>query len=237
MIEWLSRWIGSDVPDEHQKGLPIYIERRNMKRSVVCAINEQCINAYCNDKECDCSPPYKPDCRCFTEVNERVPLRISEMHLMAHRLDYASNLQNKNQNESLRMRTTRLYWMQSQDFVIQRNAQLLKMETEDWGRKADRALTKLANLLDFNVVAHDPIVSPGANVFVDSDDENSSLAVNFDSVRIGQMNQTQPYNPIEASIEGEIRKFLKQHHEHYIECKSFFEKIISAKIIMRIMIF
>ena len=135
------------------------------------------------------------------------------------------------------MRTTRLYWMQSQDFVIQRNAQLLKMETEDWGRKADRALTKLANLLDFNVVAHDPIVSPGANVFVDSDDENSSLAVNFDSVRIGQMNQTQPYNPIEASIEGEIRKFLKQHHEHYIECKSFFEKIISAKIIMRIMIF
>lgn len=136
------------------------------------------------------------------------------------------------------MRTTRLYWMQSQDVVIQRNAQLLKMETEDWGRQADRALTKLANLLDFNVVAHDPIVSPGTNVFVDSDDENSSLAVNFDSVRIDQLNQTQPYNPIEASIEGEIRKFLKQHHEHYIECKSVLEHIIiSAKFIMRIMTF
>ena len=99
---------------------------------------------------------------------------------MAHRLDYASNLQNKNQNESLRMRTTRLYWMQSQDFVIQRNAQLLKMETEDWGRKADRALTKLANLLDFNAVAHDPISST-TDIFIDSDNENCDISVDFDA--------------------------------------------------------
>ena len=70
---------------------------------------------------------------------------------MAHRLDYASNLHKKHQDESLRMRTTRLYWMQSEDIVIQRNAALLKLKTLDWGRRADKALTKLANLLDFNV--------------------------------------------------------------------------------------
>ena len=206
MIEWISKWIGSDVPDESQRGLPIYIERRNMKRAVVCAMNEQCIQAHCNDNECDCSPPFKAECSCFTVVNNLVPARVSEMHLMAHRLDYASNLQNKHQNESLRMRTTRLYWMQSQDTVIQRNAQLLKMKTEDWGRQADRALTKLANLLDFNVVAHDPVVSSTTNIFVDSDDENSDISVNFGSVRIG----TQPYNPNEASIEGEINDTIRR---------------------------
>ena len=134
---------------------------------------------------------------------------------MAHRLDYASNLHNKHQDESLRMRTTRLYWMQSEDIVIQRNAALLKLKTLNWGRRADKALTKLANLMDFNVVAHDPITSPDMNIFNDSDDENSQISMSFGSVRIG----TQPYNPVEASIEGEIKKFLKQHPEHYVECK------------------
>lgn len=215
MIEWISRWIGSDVPTEEQKGHPFYIARRNMKRSVTCAIMEQCVQSHCNDKECDCSPPFKVDCSCFTVINNLVPERVSDMHLMAHRLDLASSHRNLPHDESLRMRTTWLYWMQSEDMVIQRNAQLLKLKTENWGSKADRALTKLANLMDFNVVAHDPPASPHLDLFDDPEVEGSSIARSFGSVRIG----TQPYDPTEASIEGEVKKFLMQHPEHYVECK------------------
>ena len=81
MIEWISKWIGSDVPDNSQKGLPIYIERRNMKRALVCAVMDQLVQSHCNGKECDCAPPFRPDCSCFTEVNNSVPTRIRRVSI------------------------------------------------------------------------------------------------------------------------------------------------------------
>ena len=218
MIEWVAQWIGSDVPSPDDPNELLSFERRNIKRSVVCAINEQCIQMYCNGDECTCGS-LDPDCACFTTTNRRVPNRVSEIHLMAYRLDFANNNTNSKSGEELRMRTTRLYWMQSQDMVIQRNAQLLKLKTKDWGERADRALTKLANLLDFDVIAQH---NSAQKIDIFNDDSDDEVAVEFGSVRIASTQdptRKDHYNPLDASIQSEIKKFLKQHPEHYIECK------------------
>ena len=106
---------------------------------------------------------------------------------------------------------------------FKRNAQLLKLKTKDWGERADRALTKLANLLDFDVIAQH---NSSQKIDIFNDDSEDEVAVEFGSVRIASTQDSRRkdhYNPLDASIQSEIKKFLKQHPEHYIECEFFIQ--------------
>ena len=71
------------------------------------------------------------------------------------------------------MREVRLYWLQTDDICITRNAHLLQRRTEDWGREANEGFIKLARLLELDIEERTPDADiPNAqSMFCDSDDE------------------------------------------------------------------
>ena len=224
MIKHISWWIGEEKlngPEyDGPNADPYKVQLRLMKRSTVCALMEQMVQMFADDDPCLCTDK-KPDCACFTRINNNVPLRVSNLHLMAARLYFGSTTTNwTNKKHALRMRETRILWENSQDFVICRNAALLKLKTEDWGKDADEALTHLGNLLDFDVVQVEN--DARTNLFDDSDEE-TPVAVQFGNLGVNRAQTQQPrgatYNVNDASIESEIQKFLMQPSNHFALCK------------------
>ena len=230
MVQFISQWIGEeklvgseyDGPDAD----PYKVILRAVKRSCVISMMEQMVNCFADDSECN-HYDAAVDCNCFTVVNNRVPNRMSKAHLMAYRLYYGSSNNFANKKKSMRMTQTRTLWGNTGDLVIKRNAALLKVKTEEWGRIADDALIHLGNLLKFDVVQVE--TEAQTNLFDDSDDE-SGVAVNFADLGVDQernnrtqqpSSSTSTYNVNEGSIQNEITKFLKLPPSHFVECESF----------------
>ena len=150
MVTHLSKWIGEEplVGDQYDPSSIEFSAEKNelkkIKRAVCAAICEQLFQYYANDNSCTCDHgPGHPQCKCFL-VKTKVPLRVSEVDLAAWRLNFGNTAPN---TKLLRLRTVRLYWMNTQDVVIQRCANILKKETKSWGALADAALEKIATML------------------------------------------------------------------------------------------
>lgn len=225
MVEHISVWVGEERLDgpeyDGENPDPYKVQLREVKRSCVIALMEQMVNTFANANDCFCHEK-SVECACFTEVNNRVPNRISKLHLMAARLYYGSTISNwMDKKLAMRMSQTRINWMNTYDLVICRNADLLKLKTKDWGRIADEALSHLANLLNFDVVPVE-ITPAQSNLLCEPDDE-SAISVPFGAMQV-ERNQTQRpgrgmYDVSENSIDNEIQKFLSQPNCHFIECK------------------
>ena len=144
-------WIGEEplVGAEYDPSSPDFNpkknEMRNIKRAVCASICEQLFQCYANAKECYCSHGSEsPQCKCFLVTSNRVPVRVSDIELAAWRLNFSNTAPN---TKLLRLRTVHLYWMNSQDVVIQRCATLLKRNTKSWSAQADAALEKIGTML------------------------------------------------------------------------------------------
>ena len=225
MVQYISEWIGEEkLSGEEYDGDnpdPYKVQLRAVKRACVVALMEQMTNTYANDKSCFCHDK-SPDCACFTEINNHVPNRVSKLHLMSARLYYGSTTSNwADKKHAMRMMQTRIYWMNTDDLVIKRNAALLKLKTKDWGKIADDALSHLCNLLKFDVVQVESTEAQ-YDLFNESDDEEG-IQASFGNLEV-ERNQTQRpsaglYDVNENSIENEIQKFFKQPNSHFVECK------------------
>lgn len=222
MIEHISRWIGEEtlVGDNYEgpEADPYKIQLRSVKRAVVASFMEQLVNVYANDKECSCMVA-KPDCGCFTIVNNHVPNRISPVHLMAARLYFGSTSNKiKDKKQAMRMLHTRILWENTRDPMIMRNAALLKLKTATWGAEADAALIKLSKRIKLDVVQVES--EEQTDLFDDSDDE-ADLAANMGGVRVdSQKSRTQPYNVNQGSFESELHNFLNLPGVHFVKCKN-----------------
>ena len=240
MVEHVSAWIGEEKltgPEyDGPTADPLKVHLRSMKRSVCVTLMEQMTQYYANDKPCICYER-KADCDCITIKNGKVPLRVSKLDLMAYRLYFGSSSNNLPLPYSMRMQQTRVHWMNTDDLVCKRNAALLKLKTKNWGEDADKALTHLANLLEFDVVQTE--TEARSDLFDDSDDEN--VAYEFENMGVGanRSNSTQAasaYDVSDGSIAREIQKFLKQKSSHFVDCK-FVRKFALRKDILRFVTF
>ena len=223
MVQHISRWIGEEplVGDEYDgpSADPYKVQLRAVKRACVVSLMEQMVNVYANDSICTCSSE-KADCGCFTITNNRVPNRMSQVHLMAIRLYYGSTSSGiSDKKRAMRMLQTRILWENTSDPVIVRNAALLKLKTATWGAEADEALNKLSSLLDLDVV---PVESEEPTDLFDDSDDEAELAENLDDIQVNsQKSRTQqPYNVNQGSIESELHKFLNLPGDHFVKCKS-----------------
>lgn len=226
MIQHISFWIGEEKltgPDyDGPNADPYKVQLRAIKRSCVVSIMEQVVNCHADDSECwHFEGPV--DCECFTVTNNRIPNRISKAHLMAWRLHFgASNNNFVDKDKSMRMTHVRRLWCNTDDIVMKRNAALLYLKTEDWGRLADDALIRLGNLLRFDVVQ---VESEARTSDYDDSGDEGAVAAEFGELEVGEAraNRTQQassYNVNEGSIKNEILKFLKQNPSHFRDCKS-----------------
>ena len=221
MIQHISAWIGEEklVGRDYDGPFadPFKVQLRSVKRACCVALMEQMVNVYADDADCFCHDK-RPDCECFTRENNRVPNRISKFHLMAARLYFGSTTSNwTNKKHAMRMRETRIYWENTGDLVLKRNAALLKLKTEDWGKQADDALVHLGKLMKLDVVQVENEAQ--SDLFDDSDEE--TVVAEFGSLDVGrlQTQQAGAYNVTDGSIEKEIENFLKQPSAHFADCK------------------
>ena len=217
MFQHISFWIGEEsmTGDEYEDN-PLKIQLRSVKRAVVCSMMEQMVNCYANGNDCLCEVK-KVDCKCFTVTNNNVPNRISDLHLMAARLNYGFSTRNaKDIKQSMRMHQTRILWKNSDDPVIIRNANLLYLKTESWAARADEGLSKLGTLLHLDVVQVES--EQQTTLFDDSDEEFSAELDNL-AVRADPIASTQPYNVDQRSVEKEIHEMLKLPGDHFVKCE------------------
>lgn len=219
MIQHISFWIGEEpLTDDDVEGNPLKVQVRKVKRAVVCSMMEQMVNCYANDKECNCEFE-AVDCTCFVVVNNRVPNRVSELHLMAARLHYGSSTNNaKNPKASMRMQQTRILWKNTGDRVMIRNAALLYAKTERWAARADAGLSKLGTLLNLDIVE---VQSEEKTTLFDDSDEESSVTADLENMNVASTSatSTQIYNVDQGSVEKEIQKMLKLPGDHFVKCE------------------
>jgi len=218
MIQHISFWIGEEpLTADVVEGNPLKVQVRAVKRAVVCSMMEQMVNCYANDNECTCEFE-APDCTCFVVVNNHVPNRVSDLHLMAARLHYGSSTSNaRNLKASMRMQQTRILWKNTEDRVIIRNAALLYAKTELWAARADAGLTKLGTLLNLDIVEVES--EEQTTLFDDSDEESVTADLENMNVASTSASSTQIYNVDQGSVEKEIQKMLKLPGDHFVKCE------------------
>ena len=219
MIQHISFWIGEEpLTGDDFEANPLKVQLRAVKRAVVCSMMEQMVNCYANDNDCNCE--YETaDCTCFVVVNNHVPNRVSDLHLMAARLHYGSSTSNaKNPKASMRMQQTRILWKNTEDRVIVRNAALLYAKTEFWAAKADAGLCKLGTLMNLDVVE---VQSEEQTTLFDDSDEESSVTADLENMNVASqsVSSTQIYNVDQGSVEKEIQKMLKLPGDHFVKCE------------------
>ena len=218
MIQHISFWIGEEpLTADVVEGNPLKVQVRAVKRAVVCSMMEQMVNCYANDNECTCEFE-AVDCTCFVVVNNHVPNRVSDLHLMAARLHYGSSTSNaRNLKASMRMQQTRILWKNTEDRVIIRNAALLYAKTELWAARADAGLTKLGTLLNLDIVEVQS--EEQTTLFDDSDEESVTADLENMNVASTSASSTQIYNVDQGSVEKEIQKMLKLPGDHFVQCE------------------
>ena len=190
------------------------IELRNVKRATVAAFCEQLFGYYCNDNECLCGG--RDDCKCFI-VNTSVPCRVSDIHLAAWRLKFGNTAPS---TKLLGMREVRVLWMRTEDLVIQRCAAIVLKETQSWGEKADKAIGRLATLLDLDVVQVNTQLDAQCSIFDDDDYQPPMTVAGPSGVSQRRGSATQVYyDSNDASIQSELKKFLSQPPDHFRRCK------------------
>ena len=190
----LVKWISEPESRETLES----IELLNHKRALMAGIGEQLIQCYADAKNNKVS-------------NRRVPLRVSDLSLMANRLYFLnSNAEAKNREENMRLREMRLYLARSNDSNLKKYCDLFKEETRQFGVTADAGLVKLGRILELDSLQSTSASSQ--NLLADDDDDDEPVT-NLDELR------TALYDMNDSSVSSEIKNFIALPFAHFDECK------------------
>ena len=225
MILHLSKFIGEKSLLETEDESSLEVELRNIKRALVISCMEKMCQAYVKEDSCTCETSQANQlCPCITETCNSIPGRMSQIQKMATRLFFASSNIGSDKRTNMRMREICLYWMNTKDPVIMKNAHLLHKKSISWAADADAALCKLASILEIDAVQlPSDDEAELNNDFADPFSMNEIVA-HFDDISASSQRSSQSQSQSShvqfSSIEAEIENFLKQPSAHFTKCKN-----------------